>query len=220
MTGDVTDRPTPFELVFVEAAERAFPAIQRALAQEERSGRDRDAFLLTREASGLIRELRPEEGAGETIDQLVALVHHAYLYWEAGRRVIRLTPEGARDLFQTSPGEHAGPRSSRYVQFPPRLVWAEVLPGGPHEPLDGLFAHRAADGTVATLAVFGLRPDREGFSVVDARGPSDGTAKRPDGSPAFAPALPGGSEAGLHSLTSPEELLALAARALDVEVDA
>ena len=41
---------------------------------------------MDREVVTLLRDLRPEEGLGEAMDQMVALVHHAYLTWAAGRR--------------------------------------------------------------------------------------------------------------------------------------
>ena len=39
---------------------------------------------MNREVVGLIRELRPDEGMGEEIGQLAALVHHVFLFWAAG----------------------------------------------------------------------------------------------------------------------------------------
>ena len=80
----VEHRATPFDLVFESAALTSFPAIRQTLAQEKRDPRDRDAFLMVRETLLLLRELRPDEGLGEGIDQLTALVHHAYLYWDSG----------------------------------------------------------------------------------------------------------------------------------------
>ena len=63
-------RSTPFDLVFGDTARRIFPDISTALSQSGAEPRDRDAFLMVREVVTLLRELRPEEGLGEAIDQL------------------------------------------------------------------------------------------------------------------------------------------------------
>jgi hypothetical protein len=62
------------------------------------------------------------------------------------------------------------------------------------------------------LAIFGLHPGREGFSVVDADGYREADLQRDDGSALFSPVLPGGAAAGLFSIVGGEELLELAAR--------
>jgi len=77
-------RPTPFDLVFARTAETIFPAIRTALERGSHEPTDRDAFLIVPEVVSLLHDLRPEEGLGEGMDQLVALVHHAYLLWDAG----------------------------------------------------------------------------------------------------------------------------------------
>jgi len=59
------------------------------------------------------------------------------------------------------------------------------------------------------LGIFGLRPDRAGFSAVEVGGARPGRPARADGSALFAPTLPGGKAAGLHSITGEEELLEL-----------
>src|SRR3990170_4494666 len=97
-------RPTPFELVFGPSAQEVFPKIRLALEQAGHDPRDRDRFLMLREVVTLVRELRPEEGLGPGIDQLTALVHHAYLHWEAEGRVIELTAEQLTSLLRTFTG--------------------------------------------------------------------------------------------------------------------
>ena len=59
------------------------------------------------------------------------------------------------------------------------------------------------------LGIFGLRPDRAGFSAVEAAGPRPGALDRADGTPLFSPVLAGGQAAGLYSLVGGEELLEL-----------
>ncbi len=216
-------RPTPFELIFDRIAGERFPALRSAIEAAGTDPRDRDAFLMVREAIQLVRELRPEEGMGEAIDQLVALVHHAYLFWAAGSRVLEVPPEGLATLL--GPAEPAGATGDAeridgpaawYAQLPERRVWAEVIERLPHEPLDGCFVHSAPDRTLRVLGVFGIHPERQGFSVVEAMGPRAGLLARDDGATLYAPVLAGGIAAGLYSIVGEEELLELGWRARDV----
>ena len=204
--------PTPFDLVFGQSAQDVFPKIRLGLGQAGHDPRDRDRFLMLREVVTLVRELRPEKGMGKGIDQLVALVHHSYLYWEAEERVLELTAEHLPSLLRTptSGGDKVPVPSAYYVQVPQHRVWAEVIPGQPPEPLDGCFVHSTPDGAgLRVLGVFGIHPEREGFSVVEAIGPQPLTLVRADGTELFAPTLTGGKAAGLFSITGEEELLDL-----------
>jgi hypothetical protein len=155
---------------------------------------------------------------GEGIDQLVALVHHAYLFWEAGQPRVDLSLERLTGLLAGSPSEEEGdPPPAFYVQAPERRVWAQVISGQPHEPLDGCLVHSAQDaGVLRVLGVFGIHPDREGFSVVEAVGSRPAALARQDGSPLFSPTLPGGALAHLFSLAGEEELLDLGWRMHDL----
>lgn len=204
-------RPTPFELVFRQVARDVFPRVRAALEAGGHDGRDRDNFLMVGDVVGLLREFRPEEGLGEGIDQLAALIHHAYLFWSAGERAIEISTEKLTDLLSTEqPDVASDAPPASYAQFPERRVWAEVIPGRPHEPLDGCFVHTSTDtASLRVLGVFGVHPDREGFSVVEASGDRPGALARKDGTPLFAPVLLGGAAARLFSLTGEEELLEL-----------
>ena len=204
-------RPRPFDLVFAGLAEERFPPIQAALHAGARDAADRDAFLMEREAVLLLRELRPAEGVGEGMDQLSALLHHAYLFWAAGMPVVEIDAESMRELLHSpaAPGEPADVPRAFYAEFPERRIWAEVMAGEPQEPLDGCFVQSAGDDEVRTLGVFGLRPERLGFSVVEVAGSRPVALERPDGAPLFSPAMPGGAAARLHSLVGAEELLEL-----------
>jgi hypothetical protein len=209
------DRASPFELVFGRVADERFPALRDSL--EGAVPTDRDAFIMTREAIQLVRDLRPEDGIGEAIDQLVALVHHAYLFWAGGRKVVEASVEL---LDAPDGGTAAAPDGARYARFPERRVWAQVVEGAAHEPLDGCFMHSLPGDELRVLGVFGLHPDRAGFSVVEVAGPrADGLA-RPSGEPLFAPLMDGGSAAGLRSIAGEEELLELGWRARRVEATA
>jgi hypothetical protein len=209
-------RPTPFDLVFAGLAGERFGTIREALAQAGADPFDRDAVLMSRPAIELIRELRPEDGVGEGMEELVALTHAAYAYWHDGARMVRIGPAAVERLLAAPPqGGQARPPIAYYAQFPARRIWGAPVAGEAHEPLDGCFVLRAGQ-SLSVAAVFGLHPGRDGFSVVAVEGPRPSGLARGDGTPLFAPALPGGAAAGLHSVTGMEELLELAWRTDDL----
>jgi hypothetical protein len=207
-----SSRLTPFALVFGDTAGRIFPDIAAALSRSGIEPRDRDAFLMVREVVTLLRELRPEEGLGEAIDQLAALVHHSYLFWAAGCPAVELPTEHLGDLLSGSLSdteEHREP-AAYYVQFPERRIWAQAVNGAAPEPLDGCFVHASPDGTsLRVLGVLGVYRERAGFTVVEVAGPRPLALARPDGSQLFSPTLPGGAAARLFSIVGGEELLEL-----------
>jgi hypothetical protein len=211
-------RPTPYDVAFGPEAEERFVRIRASLAASGRDPHDADAFVLDREVVTYLRELVPEEGVGEGMAQHVALLHHAYLYWADGGWLVRLSRARGTALLAQEPERTPTIRSDDplprafYLQLPERLVWAELAPDEPHQPLDGLFVRPWPSSGYFVLAIFGLHPDREGFSVVDAEGYRDATYARDDGSPLFHPVLPGGTAAGLFSIIGAEELLELGAR--------
>src|SRR4051794_32589258 len=123
-------RPTPFELAFETTARISFPAIQAAVEASGRDARDRDGFLLLRDVVTLLHDLRPDEGLGEGIDQLVALLHHAYLFWSAGAVSVEVPAELLHELLETpigTPGTEME-LDPRYVQLPLRRIWAQAVP--------------------------------------------------------------------------------------------
>ena len=216
----MASRPTPYDVAFGAEAEERFVRIRESLANTGRDAHDEDAFVLDREVVTYLRELVPEEGVGEGLAQHVALLHHAYLYWAEGGWLIRLSRARTAALLAAAPPEGtaqldspaAGPPRAFYVQLPERLVWAELAPGEPHQPLDGLFVRPWPRGGCFLLAIFGLHPGQEGFSVVDVDGYREGNLARADGTLLFSPVLPGGGAAGLFSIVGGEELLELGAR--------
>jgi hypothetical protein len=210
-------RPTPFDLVFRSASREVFPGIRRVLDEGGHDPRDRDRFLLLRDVVTLLRELRPEQGLGEGIDQLAALLHHAYLYWDAGEPTFEL-PLNVLSATAQSQEQNADRAPAYYAVMPEHRIWAEVIPGLPAEPLDGCFVHSAPDGSLRVLGVFGIHRDREGFSVVEAAGPRPVGLARADGSPLFEPTLPGGKAAGLFSISGMEEMLELGWRTKELGV--
>src|SRR5215210_6546394 len=103
-------RPTPFDLVFDDTVvQTTFPQILTALGAAGHDPRDRDAFLMLREVVSLIRDLRPEEGLGEGIGQLAALLHHSYLFWEGGSLGHQLSEDQLRTLLRAPPPITNGP---------------------------------------------------------------------------------------------------------------
>jgi hypothetical protein len=217
-------RATPFDLAFGTEAESRFPLIRESLEASGRDSHDPDEFILDREVVSLLRELVPEEGVGEGVQQHVALLQHSYLYWDEGGWLFRLTKARAKSLLSEVAPPAAGadvpvPRSY-YVQFPERLVWAELAPDEPHQPLDGLFVRPWPGEGYFVLAVFSMHPGQKGFTVVDVDGYRERELQRDDGSPLFGPALPGGAAAGLHSIVGGEEVLELAGRTVPLVAEA
>ena len=202
-------RPTPFDLALHPLADERFPAVRAALERDHRDSRDRDGFLLTPEVVQLVRDLRPEDGVGEAIDQLVAFVHHAYLFWDAGQVTVEVPTDQLEPILARREPPAATNGTAHYVQLPERRLWGEVVEGEPHEPLDGCFVHEHPDAGIRVLGIFGMHRDRPGFSVVEAAGPRAEHLERPDGSPLYSPTMPGGAAAHLHSIAGGEELLEL-----------
>jgi hypothetical protein len=204
-------RVTPFELVFQPAAGTSFPRIAASLAAAGHDPTDRDAFLMDREVITLLRDLRPDEGLGEAMDQMVALVHHAYLTWAAGGLAIVVGRDTAEELLGAAVPDGSEPKdvAAYYAQFPERMIWARVIESEAPEPLDGVFVSRDPLGLLRVLGIFGLRADRAGFSAVEATGSRAARLTREDGTALFAPTLPGAAAAGLRSIIGEEELLEL-----------
>lgn len=206
-------RPDPFSLVFGSLAAERFPRIRAGLAAAGHPAEDRDGFLLLREVAELLQALRPEEGVGAAMAALVALVHHAYLFWADGRRIRTVGEEELAAILRGSVTANPSPRlRSTYVQLPSLRVWGAPLEGQPVEPLDGWFLTRSEERLDA-LGVFGLSPGRPGLTAVEVSGSRPATLERLDGSPLFSPTLAGGARAGLASLAGQEELLELVWRA-------
>jgi hypothetical protein len=208
------------DLVFSRLVDTAFPSIRKAVEQGGIDPTDRDAFLLVPEVVTMMRDLRPEEGIGEGMDFLVALGHHAYLAWDAGSLTVPLAMTETEELLDTTspppPGVGDAPRAY-YAQFLEHQIWAKVIDDETAEPLDGCFVHSTPAGVLRVLGIFGLRPERLGFTAVEAAGPRPHAPERPDGTPLFASTLGAGR---LYSITAGEELLELGWRTLGPAHDA
>ena len=217
-------RPTPFSVAFGEIALR-FPAIAEALQQDGSTPDDRDRFVLVEPVGRLLHEIIPAGAGPEALDTHVLLLHTAFLYWSSGGVVYRISEQALQRGIATKQITCDPPQPALYLQLPELRVWGSPTPGTPPEPLDGMFVSRGElPGSVAVLAIFGMRPDRPGFSAVGIEGRADGdeagqneievAAAREDGSAPFGPMLAGGSTAGLHSVANAGELLLLACRLL------
>ncbi len=210
-------RALPWSDLVEAVGAKPFEDIREAVTTARVDPADRDAFLLLGPAGALLRRLMPQDAPAEMVTEYGALLHVLYLHREAGHPVRALDRAALqRALADPAPlGRPPAAPGAFYVQLPERTVWADVSPGAPHEPLDGCFVVVSAS-RVAVLAVLGFRPERGGFTTVEASAPLPVTppGPRPDGSPPFASVLPAGERAGLRSVTTPDELVALALLAL------
>lgn len=217
-------RPTPFTLAFGEIAPR-FPAIAEALQQEGAAAPDRDRFVLLEPVGRLLKEIVPPEAGADALEAHVLLLHHAYLFWAADGRVYQISEHVLRRAVDEKQITTELPHAAQYLQLPELRVWGAPRETSPPEPLDGMFVSAAPlAGAIAVLAIFGMRPDRPGFSAVGVEGradPDDPTtseieiaAARDDGSAPFGPMLAGGTAAGLYSVANAGELLLLTCRLL------
>lgn len=218
-------RPTPFDFAFGEIAPQRFPRIREALEQDGKVPTDRDSFTLLEPVGRLLREIMPPDAGPDALEAHVLLLHHAYLFWAAQGRVYRIDESALRRAIAEPHLTTRLPHPAQYVQLPELRVWGAPNPATPPEPLDGMFVSAGAEpAAVALLAIFGMRPDRPGFSAVGLEGRADaddpdGTeieieAARDDGGAAFAPTLAGGTAAGLYSVANAGELLLLTCRLL------
>lgn len=205
-------RLTPYQMAFAPIAEDRFPALRDGLASAGVDPRNREAFVLAREAVELLRDIGPEGSLGEGVEELVALTHAAYLHWVDGEAVVAID-RLALDLLVARPPDRRGAGSGRtyYLQLPAQRVWGEALTDGAPEPLDGWFLGASPAG-LDVVAVFGLHAARTGFTVVQTAGHPPKALARADGSALFSPLLAGGVAAGLHQVLGAEELLELAWR--------
>ena len=217
-------RPTPFGIAFGEIARR-FPAIAEALQQEGAAPDDRDRFVLVEPVGRLLGEIVPEGAGAEALETHVLLLHTAFLHWSSGGAVYRIGEHALQRAIATRQITGEPPHPALYVQLPELRMWGSPTPGAAPEPLDGMFVSRGeGPGTIAVLAIFGMRPDRPGFSAVGIEGRADSdeaaaneievAAAREDGSAPFGPMLAGGTAAGLHSVANAGELLLLTCRLL------
>jgi hypothetical protein len=204
-------RPNPFDLVFGHMDQTRFPALDQALVSGGFDPRDLNGFTYIREGAELLKEFRPEEGLGTGIDDFVAFVHAAFLYWRDGKRIVTIDRDTLDRLVSGTVADPVADAGTYYVQLPIQRVWGEPFPDGGPEPLDGGFV-QVRPGRLEVVGIFGLRPGREGFTVAQTAGPRPSNLSRADGTPLFAPRFGDARAVGLYSLTGAEELLELCYR--------
>ncbi len=209
----MTGRASPFDLVFGSLAAERFPELRDEMAAAGHAPRDRDAFVLGRAAVGLLRELGPEDALGEGVTELVALTHAAFQFWLDGQAVVEVDRPTLDQILRDDIGRGTPVPAGRsyYLQLPERRIWGEVEAGTPREPLDGCFV-TPTENRIELVAIFGLQPGRDGFTVVMASGAPGLPLARQDGTPLFAPRMAGGAAAGLWEITGGEELIELVYR--------
>ncbi len=188
-----------------------FEEVRAALTSARTDASDRDAFLLTAAVGRLLRELVPPDAPAEAVTSYAALLHALYLHWAHGRPLRRAERERLRALLAAPPSAPAPEPGACYVQLPERVVWAAPVARAAHEPMDGFFLTVTPE-RVRVLAVLGARPEREGFTTIEAEAPVPvpPTPARDDGTAPFASVLPAGKRMGFVSVTSAAELVWLA----------
>jgi hypothetical protein len=210
----------PFELVFAELAERHFGALAAEAAQRNQDLADRGQFASLPSVQRMLAEIEaPDlvERAPEAAAEYLSLLYAAYHYWSGGRPLIEIDRATLEERLNVGLSVRRPTiRQACYVQFPERLVWAQIEPNAPHEPLDGMFIVAGPQGREFTVvAILGLRAERGGFSQITAVAtPEEFAAAAAEARhPPFAPVLDGGERMGFKSVTSAAELLLLASLA-------
>lgn len=204
-------RALPWTALMEALGEQRFVEIRESLERNRVNPLERDAFVLDGTVGNLLRDVMAEDAPAETVNAYAALLHMLYLAWSEGWPVIAVDAAALRSAVASPrrPTTEDRRRLFSYVQLPENLVWAEPVPGAPHEPVDGGFLVQR-DELVTALAVLGFRPEREGFTTAEAAVRVPVTPPpRPDGSAPFASRLPGGERAGLVSVADETELVAL-----------
>jgi hypothetical protein len=114
----------------------------------------------------LLREILPPDAPAEAVESYALLVYHSYRFWEAGEQVRPISEEALRGAVGNQGiSMHVAP-AAQYLQLPELRVWGTPTAGSAPEPLDGMFVTQTGAAAIAVLAIFGLRPDRPGFSAV------------------------------------------------------
>lgn len=216
-------RIIPSDLIFGEAIEDRFRSVQTEAELSRRDCTDPAQFAPLSTVQHLLTEIESpkllEQNPAVAAEYLI-LLYAAFRFWEGGKRVIQVEALDwdetfIADLPSIDLREVAG--GACYVQLPERRFWAQIESGAPHEPLDGCYVATSRDGRqVVVVAILGLREGRSGFSQVSLTAIQEEleAARTITRSPAFAPVMDGGAEAGFKSVESQAELLLLVQLAL------
>jgi hypothetical protein len=207
----------PFQS-FAEIAERWFGAIRTEATAQHRDPRDRVQFEAIPAVQRALHDIEDPsllESTPMAAAGYLAALFAAFTYWNGGQETVRPTKQSMERLFAAPERWSLAPAEDRdvYVQLPEHWFWSRIGEDAPHEPIDGMFvsANRTR-GELSVLAVLGLRNDRDDFSQISVTGafaalPHVAGALR---RPLFAPVVDGGEAAGLLSVITTGETLALA----------
>ena len=211
------ERAYPWTALLDALGPERLESIRAALKAAGSGALDRDAFLLMAAVGRVLRDLVPGDAPADAVPSYGALLHMLYLHWDRGSPVRSLERSALTALLSAPPpAPAAAPRPDVcYLQLPERVVWAAPGPGAAHEPLDGVFV-AAEPARLRVLGVLGFRPERAGFTTIeaDAPVPTPPAPARADGSAPFTTVLPAGARVGFFSVISAAELAALASLAL------
>jgi len=215
-------RTNPFEHAFATFATRHFPEIRDDASSQLKDTADLPQFASLGTVQRLLDELEsPEalETEPEAAAEYLAGLYVAFRFWDTGQSVLPVDRQRLEASFEAPERDRTitVPDGACYIQLPEQWFWAQIEPGQPHEPVDGLFLAKGAHRReFLILVVLGLRADRPGFSQVwlTARGEDFSLAAAEARTPPFAPVLEGGDTAGLKSLVSEADVLLLAQLAL------
>jgi hypothetical protein len=221
----MSERVSPFALVFGQIAPERFPGLQRAIGDDAATAADRDRFVLLAPVGQLLRDLAPDDAPPDALEAYVRLMHHAYRHWVAGGWVYDVAADTLERALAGGTLSSEPPHPALYLRLPALRVWGAARDDEPPEPLDGVFVTATATpGAVAALGIFGMHGERPGFSAVAVEGHADPDhasideveipLKRRDGTSVFTPQLAGGAEAGMHSVADSGEMLLLVCRLL------
>jgi hypothetical protein len=214
-------RFTPYELAFpnLDRLEELILGVEEEAKNQGVDLSDLNTFFAMGHVDAFVREIQGPDVLPETIYQYVTLVFHAVHFNQAGCPIYLLSENMARDLLENHRGGQPTPlECSGYIQLPQHLLWMSGADSGPPESIDGIFWVLSNRGTLHSLLIAGLRPDRPGFVIVSVPGAPISEASDwvkavvRDGMDDFSSQLPGGELDQLHALETSGEVLKLLTR--------
>ena len=214
-------RFTPYELAFPDQdlLDELIVGIDEEAKSRDVDLSDPDAFFTMGRVDAFVREIQGPTALPETIYQYVTLVFHAVNFNQAGCPIYLLSENVTRDLVENHQGgQPIPPESSGYMQLPQHLLWMSGANSDAPESIDGVFWVLSSSGTLHSLLIAGLRPDRPGFVIAPLpEAPVSEASKWAkavvrNGTDDFSSQLPGSELDQLHMLETSGEVLKLLAR--------
>ncbi len=207
----------PFDHAFGTLAEGDFPTIRSEAIAQHRDTADRLQFAALPTVQRTLQYIEDPDllqAHPTAVAEYIAALFVAFNFWDHDRCTLTLTRPALEATLSQGPDRLGDPPEDThvYLQLPEQLFWAQIDPESPHEPVDGVFlSSNSGTREIVTLAPLGLRADRPGFSQISVIGSFDDLATLAVGlrRPLFEPTVEGGAAAGLKSLTTGGELLAL-----------